>query len=717
VFESAEIDSCNVCGGDGSTCSVDVTFSVDMSIEGIVGDIKVRTSTVNGEYSPSDWYVMTPNEDGNTFTHTLSLLSGVTYGYNFNNSDGSGYESGGGLADCAGGNYGNDRTLVVGDVDLNLDVVCWESCSACPSIVEGCTDSTATNYNAEATVDDGTCEYPVLEAANLFISEAAEGSSNNKYIEIFNNTDETVSLGMYAYPTVGNAPSTPGEHEYWNNFADGAEVLPGQVYVVCHGSADPDITAACNEQYTYMSNGDDGLCLVFGSESNFEVLDCVGDFNGDPGSGWEVAGVPDATKDHTLVRKSEVTSGNPLWLDNLDADTVTVLEQGSAGSSADDSEWIVLDKDTWTFVGSHPHTLVYGCTDAAANNTNDSANIDDGTCTYSCSGEYVSQIDILITTDAYEDETSFSLTNVDNGNLLNPENPGTLQPNTTNTYTYCVDNGTNVLFELFDEFGDGIVGGGYQIYVCESDLVYSDFGFVGDGELNQESSTSYEFYAACGDIAGCIDPDATNYSMSATVDNGSCDYDCGVGPNSDLSLSAVLTFNTANYGYEMSWELLDSDSAVVAQASTYTFGSFSTYTYDLCLEPNAQYTMSMYDSYGDGWNGSTYELTLSTCDSVVASGTISGSYPTATQATDVIYANCDNSTDGAVCEPWNVILTGANHTVMLPDNASVMIDDMEVTNVAVGVFYMDDSGMMHVENSNSNIGNFHIINHYRCIIR
>ena len=337
-----------------------------MSIEGIVGDIKVRTSTVNGEYSPSDWYVMTPNEDGNTFTHTLSLLSGVTYGYNFNNSDGSGYESGGGLADCAGGNYGNDRTLVVGDVDLNLDVVCWESCSACPSIVEGCTDSTATNYNAEATVDDGTCEYPVLEAANLFISEAAEGSSNNKYIEIFNNTDETVSLGMYAYPTVGNAPSTPGEHEYWNTFADGAEVLPGQVYVVCHGSADPDITAACNEQYTYMSNGDDGLCLVFGSESNFEVLDCVGDFNGDPGSGWEVAGVPDATKDHTLVRKSSVESGNDgAWA-------------SSAGTNSDDSEWIVLPQNTWDYLGTHPHEIaieVSGCMDANATDYNPDATV------------------------------------------------------------------------------------------------------------------------------------------------------------------------------------------------------------------------------------------------------------------------------------------------------------------------------------------------------
>ena len=32
--------------------------AVDMNIEGVVGDIKLRTSTVNGEYNPSDWFVI-----------------------------------------------------------------------------------------------------------------------------------------------------------------------------------------------------------------------------------------------------------------------------------------------------------------------------------------------------------------------------------------------------------------------------------------------------------------------------------------------------------------------------------------------------------------------------------------------------------------------------------------------------------------------------------
>ena len=36
--------------------------------------------------------------------------------------------------------------------------------------------------------------------AQVFFSEYAEGSSNNKYLEIYNAGDETVDLTQYAYP-------------------------------------------------------------------------------------------------------------------------------------------------------------------------------------------------------------------------------------------------------------------------------------------------------------------------------------------------------------------------------------------------------------------------------------------------------------------------------------------------------------------------------------
>ena len=58
---------------------------------------------------------------------------------------------------------------------------------------------------------------------------------------------------------------------------------------------------------------------------------------------WDVAGVSGATGEHTLIRKSTVTTGNTDWA-------------VSAGTSSNDSEWIVEDQDYSANLGFH----VYG---------------------------------------------------------------------------------------------------------------------------------------------------------------------------------------------------------------------------------------------------------------------------------------------------------------------------------------------------------------------
>ncbi len=179
-----------------------------------------------------------------------------------------------------------------------------------------------------------------VDEKTIFISEYAEGSSNNKYLEIYNPTDSEVDLTQYAFPSVANAPATTGEYEYWNDFPAGAKIAAGGVYIIAHPSADASITAKANHTHLYLSNGDDGYKLVKGTKSNFTVVDVLGDWQGDPGSGWDVAGTNNATKDHTLVRKPSINKGNSNW-DN------------SRGTDATNSEWIVYDKDTWTYLGTH----------------------------------------------------------------------------------------------------------------------------------------------------------------------------------------------------------------------------------------------------------------------------------------------------------------------------------------------------------------------------
>lgn len=179
------------------------------------------------------------------------------------------------------------------------------------------------------------------QVTELYFSKYGEGSSNNKFIEIYNGTDQAVDLANYAFPNVSNEPTMPGVHEFWNTFSEGATIAAGDVYVIAHGSADPAILAVADQTFNFLSNGDDGFALVSGTETNYTVIDWLGDWDGDPGSGWAVAGISNATQDNTLTRKSTVCGPNNDWT-------------ASAGTTAEDSEWIVGAIDSgWDTLGSY----------------------------------------------------------------------------------------------------------------------------------------------------------------------------------------------------------------------------------------------------------------------------------------------------------------------------------------------------------------------------
>jgi len=250
-----------------------------------------------------------------------------------NNLDLSSYEN------LMAGNSTNGPVVVAGDHASSL---LWQKVNSGAMPPSGSNLSSDEINLIASWIDEGALETPT-DSITLFFSEYAEGSSNNKYLEIYNPTDQTIDLSEYAFPSVGNEPETLGEYEHWNEFEEGSSVPPGEVYVIAHPSADDYIEGFEDMTHFYLSNGDDGYCLVKGDSINYTILDCIGDWNGDPGDGWDVAGVANATKDHTLVRKSIVLTGNPDWAE-------------SAGTNADDSEWIVEPNETWDYLGFH----IYG---------------------------------------------------------------------------------------------------------------------------------------------------------------------------------------------------------------------------------------------------------------------------------------------------------------------------------------------------------------------
>lgn len=198
-------------------------------------------------------------------------------------------------------------------------------------------DHVHANASPVSITVSGTIGVPVGPVENLFFSEYIEGLSNNKAIEIFNASGSPVDLSRYKVELYSNGASTPN-----NTLALTGILAAGDVYVIANESAAAEILAVADitSTITYF-NGDDALALRCINPPT--LLDVFGQIGVDPGTGWPVAGIPNATVDHTLIRKSTVAQGNTDWAVQF-------------GTDDDDSEWIVMRVGHHSDLGSHVFT-------------------------------------------------------------------------------------------------------------------------------------------------------------------------------------------------------------------------------------------------------------------------------------------------------------------------------------------------------------------------
>lgn len=169
--------------------------------------------------------------------------------------------------------------------------------------------------------------YSFGQATDIYFSKYGEGSSNNKFLEIYNGTGTAVDLSNYSIELYANGAATASNTQ---TFTAGTMIAAGDVYVLRNSGA--ALTAILNASDISSSvcnfNGDDAIALKkLGS-----VIDVIGDIGTDPGSSWPVAGTTVGTVDHTLIRKLSVCSPNPVNL-------------SSFGTDATNSEWIVYAVD------------------------------------------------------------------------------------------------------------------------------------------------------------------------------------------------------------------------------------------------------------------------------------------------------------------------------------------------------------------------------------
>lgn len=182
----------------------------------------------------------------------------------------------------------------------------------------------------------------VIEIPDVFFSEYIEGSGNNKAIEIYNGTEEEIDLANFQINQAVNG----GGWEYIHTFPEGAMLAANDVWVIAADQLGTDLypEALCDEFLAYPSvvhyNGDDARALEYFTMGQWHIIDIIGTPDEDPGAGWEVAGIANGTKNHTLVRKDAIITGNDDWA-------------ASAGTNADDSEWVVYDENTFEYLGWH----------------------------------------------------------------------------------------------------------------------------------------------------------------------------------------------------------------------------------------------------------------------------------------------------------------------------------------------------------------------------
>ncbi|NCA84497.1 MAG: hypothetical protein EOM83_02875 [Clostridia bacterium] len=196
-------------------------------------------------------------------------------------------------------------------------------------------------------------------------SEYSEGSSNNKYIEIYNPTEYTVDMTSFTVRLGSNGGA------WGNTYSFGSvQLAAGDVFVIANSGSDPIILAEADatSTVTYF-NGNDALGLF----KDGVLIDVIGIQGEDPGTAWPVAGITNATGEHTLVRKANICSPTTDWA-------------LSAGTNADDSQWIVLAQNDWTNLGFHISECQGGTTVAAPDFTPGS-------------GTYSNPVSVTITSD------------------------------------------------------------------------------------------------------------------------------------------------------------------------------------------------------------------------------------------------------------------------------------------------------------------------------
>ena len=395
----------------------------------------------------------------------------------------------------------------------------------------------------------------------FFISEVVEGWFNNKAIEIYNPTNSPKSLNGYGLVRFTNGSSTYGNI----TLLDGYSIAPHDVFVVVLDKRDSlgtqlevpvwdelqskaDIFVSPNFDngvWAMYFNGNDAIALV--KNNGQTLVDLFGRIGEGTGfGGWSPLGTIDsqgnqnyASKDHTLIRKTNVSSGittNPSSFDVF-------------------AQYDTLPANTFSNLGCHiaqcgisPPCLSWeqpGCTTPQACNFNPSATQDNGSCLFigtPCNDN---------NNNTYNDIINSNCTCIGTSQNIGCTNPQAcnFNPSATQDNGSCILPQTEICDNLDNNCNGSVdescVTANFNTFTCESAVSLDNQTYIyPDTVVNFSAgilNTNYEqgIFINPPSDAGIIDPAYSGYVLS-TFTLQSITYNNGI-PISELGLSATCS--------------------------------------------------------------------------------------------------------------------------------------------------------------------------------
>lgn len=438
----------------------------------------------------------------------------------------------------------------------------------------GCTDVEALNFDGNATVDDGSCVFPscdnpddVLVQFMMFDTfgdgwDGATYTLSNQAGEILNSgsLDDAIFVidpGAQGYDFFCLSTTEcyvldisggvyPGEKE-WQiiNYATGAILydFTANNGFGTFGVAGPGVTCGCTDtnafNYDASATQDDGSCFspscVDNPDSTSYILHLNHDIylfwgnNGatifDPVTGDTIlAGGNSGFPDYLYTPDYEGSVVDGYWEFCIPNDACLNLAAGG-GSPAGQPLWYILDFDGNIIhdgtlgvydigFGTEIDNCLSGCTLPAAINYNPDATISDGSCVVCDNG----QLGLLITLQddfatGWSAGNNYYVADVETGDTVLT---GTMAAGLTTIESWnCLDIGcyTFSTGAIFTTEGWGLSDNIGNVY---APLTYgaTDGWNIAMGGLDVTDCA----------FAGCTSTLANNYDMSASVDDGSCEF-------------------------------------------------------------------------------------------------------------------------------------------------------------------------------------------------